>query len=361
MRSQHDPGMKGQCFITFETVGVTQCWTFCRYTFPDAKGDHVRLVTVRPAVKTPKPQATPIFPGYDSRAAAKHAAVNVVNYVSGVAGSGLPAGVPGQHAASLQQHLGQWMYHQQQGAAAAAAAAAVSAASLHSHPGGSIGMSMNPAPGGYGMGPGTHSSGFVSPQGMPSSHRSSSSGVKDSPRGQLPGPMYRSGSQMGQQMQGSQGLPMTSGMPASANSATAAAVAAAAAAAAQGSRPQQVMHSGWGQQPVQGMHASAGSADGGYINGSGQQGVSADQQAYILQAMANMQIAMSQGATGSSVLQTGALEEARQGSMGSGAVGTRSGSAGAPMNRASATGSGNSTSGHFDAPGQTGPDHSGWQ
>lgn len=324
----------------------------------------MRLVTVRPAVKTPKPQAAPLFSSYDSRAAAKHAAVNVVNYVSGVAGGGLPPGVPSQHTASLQQHLGQWMYHQQQGAAAAAAAAAVSAASMHpSQAGGAvppIGMSMNPAPGGYAnMSQSMHGgSGFMSPQGMPSSHRSSGSGLKDSPRGQMHGPMYRGGT-MGQQMQGGQaaGMPMSAGMATGANTATAAAIAAASAA--QANRPQQMMHGGgWGQQGMHVMPGAAGAMDGGYAgNGAGPQGVSVDQQAYILQAMANMQIAMSHGSQGG--MPSGALDDVRQGS---GGLGAHSGSAGTPMmNRASATGSGNSTSGHFDAPGQSGQDHSGWQ
>lgn len=322
-----------------------------RYTFPDAKGDHVRLVTVRPAVKSPKPQAAPMYPSYDSRAAAKHAAANVVNYVNGVTGVGLPPGVPAQHAASLQQHLGQWMYHQQQGAAAAAAAAAVSGSAMHPHAGAvpPVCMSMNPPPGGYAnmSQPGMHgASGFMSPQGMPSSHRSSGSGVKESPRGQVHGPMYR-GSQLGQQMQ----APMSAGMPAGANTATAAAVAAAAAA--QTSRPHQMMQGGgWGQP---GMNA----LDGGYCGSNGPQTVSAEQQAYILQAMANMQIAMSQGAPGGG-MPSGALDDVRQGSVGSGSLGHRS-SVGAPMtNRASATGSGISTSGHFDSPGQGVPDPAGW-
>ena len=155
------------------------------------------------------------------------------------------------------------------------------------------------------------------------------------------------GSQLGQQMQ----APMSAGMPAGAN--TAAAAAVAAAAAAQASRPQQMMQGGgWGQQ---GMNA----LDGGYTGSNGPQTVSAEQQAYILQAMANMQIAMSQGAPGGG-MPSGALEDVRQGSVGSGSLGHRS-SVGAPMmNRASATGSGISTSGHFDSPGQGVPDPAGW-
>lgn len=307
---------------------------------------------MRPAVKSPKPQAAPMFSGYDSRAAAKHAAVNVVNYVSGVTGGGLPPGVPSQHTASLQQHLGQWMYHQQQGAAAAAAAAAASASGMHPQGGSGppVGMSMNPPPGGYTnmSQAGLHGgSGFMSPQGMPSSHRSSGSGVKDSPRGQLHGSSMYRGSQLGHQMQ----APISAGMPAGASTATAAAVAAAAAA--QANRPQQMIQGGvWGQHGLN-------STDGGYGgNGGAPQAVSAEQQAYILQAMANMQIAAMSPGGG---IPSSSFDDVRQGSVGSGGLGLRS-SAGAPMmTRASASGSGISTSGHFDSPGQGGLDHAGWQ
>lgn len=210
-------------------------------------------------------------------------------------------------------------------------------------------------------------SGFVSPQGMPSSHRSSGSGVKDSPRGQLHGPMYR-GSQMGQHVQGSQcSNPLSAGLPVSANAATAAAVAAAAAAAAQANRPHQMMQGAcWGHQGLQAMSGAGVGMEGAFgSSGALPQGVSADQQAYILQAMANMQIAMSQGVGGSGMmqseqLQSGPLDDVTRSSHGSGGLAARSGSTGAPMmNRASATGSGNSNSGQFDAPGQHG-DYSGW-
>lgn len=70
-----------------------------RYTFPDAKGDHVRLVTVRPAVKSQKTQPPPVL-GF------------------GDAGRALP-GMPYSHAlpsmASLQQQLDNWANHQAQG------------------------------------------------------------------------------------------------------------------------------------------------------------------------------------------------------------------------------------------------------
>jgi hypothetical protein len=285
-----------------------------------------------------------MFTGYGPRSAAKHAAVNVVNYVNGVSG-GLPPGVPAQHTTSLQQHLGQWVYHQQQ------AAAAVNAGNLSS-----VGMSMNSVPSGFSsMSQGLHSgSGFISP-GMPSSHRSSGSGVKDaSPRG----PVYSR--QIAQQMQSSQGLSMSGCNPSSANTATAAAVAAAAAQASR--QPHHMVHGGgWGQQTIPPASAMMDSSFSG--NGSALQGVSADQHAYILQAMANMQIAMSQG-IGVGGLTSGPVDDVTQSSINSGELGARSGSTGALINRPSATGSGNSASGHFDTPGPAGcqSEHtSGWQ
>ena len=102
-RNRHSAESKGSAFVWYSTcmeAARAILSLHSRYTFPDAKGDHVRLVTVRPAVKSQKAQPPPVL------------------------GFGDPAGraLPGMHyghalpsMATLQQQLDNWVSHQPQG------------------------------------------------------------------------------------------------------------------------------------------------------------------------------------------------------------------------------------------------------
>jgi hypothetical protein len=262
-RNRHSAESKGSAFVWYSTcieAARAILSLHSRYTFPDAKGDHVRLVTVRPAVKAPKPQATHMF-GYDVRKQG-HLSYSALS----------------PQATSMQQQLS-WMYHQQSGAG------------MHGAPGMPVDASghlsaMDPCRSGDGSTPRQQ---------------------KPSNRGQLPG--YGGVAQASAPL----ALPWI------------------------GTQSMQPGHAqgcsaSWqpGVQALQMPGSAAGGGGGGLGNYGAAGAAGGTDHAFLLQAMANMHIAMS-----------GAPDEAAHG--------------GVPrpmpqMARGSTSGSGHSTSGHFDLP-----------
>jgi hypothetical protein len=89
-RNRHSAESKGSAFVWYQTwveAARAMLSLHGRYAFPDAKGDHVRLVTVRPAVKGNRPFAAPMLPPPHNYAMPHFGGIEQPNYLA----AGLPS------------------------------------------------------------------------------------------------------------------------------------------------------------------------------------------------------------------------------------------------------------------------------
>lgn len=124
-RNRHSAESKGSAFVWYSTcmeAARAILALHSRYAFPDAKGEHVRLVTVRPAVKGNRPLVAPMLPPSHAHSMGHFGGLEQPGFMPG-----LPPGADmfGQDLQRMPHHLGMAMHgmgmHYDDAAAAARA------------------------------------------------------------------------------------------------------------------------------------------------------------------------------------------------------------------------------------------------